>query len=161
MKPRPLRALVAEMMSYTIRRRYGLDVEDDWHIGGYVLPGNIQKVNLRSKALPPCALPDRRPSAPTSATSRCLARWRRCPTRWRSRRRGARARGVQHTHAARAALRGAPPSAPDPGTSAKPDAQCSGTVAGLDGSDTSMTRYLSGCVALGLRDTACRALGAS
>ena len=74
MKPRPLRALVAEMMSYTIRRRYGLDVEDDWYIGGYVLPGNIQKVILKSKALPPCALPDRRPSAPTSATSRCLAR---------------------------------------------------------------------------------------
>jgi hypothetical protein len=74
MKLRPLGAIVAEMMSYTIRRCYGSDIENDWHIGGYVLPGNIQKVILKSKALPPCALPDRRPSAPTGATSRCLAR---------------------------------------------------------------------------------------
>jgi hypothetical protein len=58
MKLRPLGALVAEMMSYTIRRRYGSDIDNDWYIGGYVLPGNIQKVILKSKALPPCALLD-------------------------------------------------------------------------------------------------------
>jgi hypothetical protein len=56
MKLRPLGGLVAEMMSYTIRRCYGFDVEDDWYIGGYVLPGNVQKVILKSKALPSCAL---------------------------------------------------------------------------------------------------------
>jgi hypothetical protein len=58
MKLRPLGAIVAEMTSYTIRRCYGFDVENDWYIGGYILPGNIQKVILRSKALPPCALLD-------------------------------------------------------------------------------------------------------
>ena len=58
MKLRPLGAIVAEMTSYTIRRSYGFDVENDWYIGGYILPGNIQKVILRSKALPPCALLD-------------------------------------------------------------------------------------------------------
>jgi hypothetical protein len=58
MKLRPLGALVAEMMSYTIRRCYGSDIDNDWYIGGYVLPGNIQKVILKSKALPPCALLD-------------------------------------------------------------------------------------------------------
>ena len=51
MKLRLLGGLVAEMMSYTIRRCYGFDVEDDWYIGGYVLPGNVQKVILKSKAL--------------------------------------------------------------------------------------------------------------
>jgi hypothetical protein len=44
------------MMSYTIRRCYGSDIDHDWYIGGYVLPGNVQKVILKSKALPPCAL---------------------------------------------------------------------------------------------------------
>jgi hypothetical protein len=58
MKLRPLGAIVAEMMSYTIRRCYGFDVEDDWYIGGYVLPGNVQKVILKSKALLSCALLD-------------------------------------------------------------------------------------------------------
>ena len=37
----------------------------------------------------------------------------------------------------------------------------SGTVAGLLGSDTWMTRYLSGCVVEALRETACSAFGAS
>ena len=57
MKLRPLGAIVAEMMSYTVRRCYRLDFEDDWYIG-HVLPGNVQKVILKSKALPPCALLD-------------------------------------------------------------------------------------------------------
>ena len=53
MKLRPLGAFVAEMASYAIRRSYGSDVEAYWYIGGYVLPGNVQKVILKSKALPP------------------------------------------------------------------------------------------------------------
>jgi hypothetical protein len=61
-KLRPLGAFVAEIASYAIRRSYGLDIEAHWHIGGYVLPGNVQKVILKSKALPPCALPDMKPS---------------------------------------------------------------------------------------------------
>jgi hypothetical protein len=73
MKLRPLGAVVAGMMSYTIRRCYGSDIENDWHIGGYILPGNVQKVILKSKALPPCALLDMGPSEPTTP-SRCLAR---------------------------------------------------------------------------------------
>jgi hypothetical protein len=67
MKLRPLGAIVAEMMSYTIRRCYGSDIENDWYIGGYILPGNVQKVILKSKTLP------MGPSAPTMP-SRCLAR---------------------------------------------------------------------------------------
>src|SRR5262245_49513928 len=42
--------------------RNGFDIEAHWYIGGYVLPGNVQKVILKSKALPPCALPDMKPS---------------------------------------------------------------------------------------------------
>ena len=52
MELRPLGAIVAEMMSYTIRRCYGSNIENDWYIGGYILPGNVQKVILKSKALP-------------------------------------------------------------------------------------------------------------
>jgi hypothetical protein len=52
-KPRPLGAFVAEIASYAIRRSYGSDIEAHWYIGGYVLPGNVQKVILKSKALPP------------------------------------------------------------------------------------------------------------
>jgi hypothetical protein len=62
MKLRPLGAFVAEIASYAIRRSYGSDIEAHWYIGGYVLPGNVQKVILKSKALPPCALPDMKPS---------------------------------------------------------------------------------------------------
>ena len=58
---RPLGGLVAEMMSYAIRRCYGFDIETHWYIGRYVLPGNVQKVILKSKALPPCALLDASP----------------------------------------------------------------------------------------------------
>jgi hypothetical protein len=70
----PLAGLVAEMMSFAIRRCYGFDIETHWYIGRYVLPGNVQKVILKSKALPPCALLDASPSAPTITPSRCLAR---------------------------------------------------------------------------------------
>jgi hypothetical protein len=58
MKLRPVGAIVAEIASYAIRRSYGSDIEAHWYIGGYILPGNVQKVILKSKALPPCALPD-------------------------------------------------------------------------------------------------------
>src|SRR5262245_6736417 len=61
-KLRPLGAFVAEIASYAIRRSYGSDIEAHWYIGGYVLPGNVQKVILKSKTLPPCALPDMGPS---------------------------------------------------------------------------------------------------
>ena len=67
MKLRPLGAVVAEIASYAIRRSYGSDIEAYWYIGGYVLPGNVQKVILKSKALPGG------PSVPTR-DSRCLAR---------------------------------------------------------------------------------------
>jgi hypothetical protein len=67
MKLRPLGAFVAEIASYAIRRSYGSDIEAHWYIGGYVLPGNVQKVILKSKALPGG------PSVPTR-DSRCLAR---------------------------------------------------------------------------------------
>jgi hypothetical protein len=67
MKLRPLGAFVAEIASYAIRRSYGSDIEAYWYIGGYVLPGNVQKVILKSKALPGG------PSVPTR-DSRCLAR---------------------------------------------------------------------------------------
>ena len=56
MKTAAARAIVAEIASYAIRRSYGSDIEAHWYIGGYVLPGNVQKVILKSKALPPCAL---------------------------------------------------------------------------------------------------------
>jgi hypothetical protein len=69
MKLRPLGAIVAEMTSYTIRRCYGFDVANDWYIGGYVLPGNVQKVVLKSKAFQPCAQLDMR-----SSLSGCLSR---------------------------------------------------------------------------------------
>ena len=59
---RPLGSVVAEIASYAIRRSYGSDIEAHWYIGGYILPGNVQKVILKSKALPPCALPDMKPS---------------------------------------------------------------------------------------------------
>lgn len=60
---RPVGGLVAETMSYSIRRSYGADVEAHWYIGRYVLPGNVQKVILKPKALPSLALPDTGPSA--------------------------------------------------------------------------------------------------
>jgi hypothetical protein len=44
--------LAADTMSYAIRRSYGADIEAHWYIGRYVLPGNVQKVILKPKALP-------------------------------------------------------------------------------------------------------------
>ena len=44
--------LVADTMSYAIKRSYGADVEAHWYIGRYVLPGNVQKVILKPKTLP-------------------------------------------------------------------------------------------------------------
>ena len=41
MKTAAARAIVAEIASYAIRRSYGSDIEAHWHIGGYVLPGNV------------------------------------------------------------------------------------------------------------------------
>jgi len=45
-------ALVADTMSYAMRRSYGADIEAHWYIGRYVLPGNVEKVILKPKALP-------------------------------------------------------------------------------------------------------------
>ena len=46
-----LGGVVADSMSYAIRRSYGADIEAHWYIGRYVLPGNVQKVILKPKAL--------------------------------------------------------------------------------------------------------------
>src|SRR5262249_2296440 len=73
MKLRPLGAMVAEMMSYTIRRCYGSDIENDWYIGRYILPGNVQKVILKSKVFPPCGLRDMGPPEPTTTPARPVA----------------------------------------------------------------------------------------
>ena len=43
--------LVAEAMSYAIRRHYSADVEAHWYIGQYVLPGNVQRIILKPKVL--------------------------------------------------------------------------------------------------------------
>src|SRR3979490_3136560 len=43
-------ALVADTMSYAMRRSYGADIEAHWYIGRYVLPGNVEKVILKPKA---------------------------------------------------------------------------------------------------------------
>ena len=43
--------LVAEAMSYAIRRHYNADVEAHWYIGQYVLPGNVQRIILKPKVL--------------------------------------------------------------------------------------------------------------
>ena len=55
--------VVAETMSYAIKRYYGVDIEAHWYIGRYVLPGNVQKVILKPKALSPRTLLDMSPSA--------------------------------------------------------------------------------------------------
>ena len=49
-----LGALVADTMSFAIKQCYGADIEAHWYIGRYVLPGNVQKVILKPKALPLC-----------------------------------------------------------------------------------------------------------
>ena len=45
-------ALVADTMSYAMRRSCSADIEAHWYIGRYVLPGNVEKVILKPKALP-------------------------------------------------------------------------------------------------------------
>jgi hypothetical protein len=55
--------LVAETMSYAIRRYYGVDIEAHWYVGRYVLPGNVQKVILKPKAPSPRTLLDVSPPA--------------------------------------------------------------------------------------------------
>jgi hypothetical protein len=45
-------ALLAERISYAINRYYGADIEAHWYIGQYVLPGSVQRIILKPKALP-------------------------------------------------------------------------------------------------------------
>jgi hypothetical protein len=40
---------VADTMSHAIGRSYGANIEAHWYVGGYVLPGNVQKVILKPK----------------------------------------------------------------------------------------------------------------
>ena len=40
---------VADTMSHAIGRSYGANIEPHWYVGGYVLPGNEQKVILKPK----------------------------------------------------------------------------------------------------------------
>src|ERR1700737_2771827 len=49
---RAVGGLVAEAMSYAINRYYSAHVEAHWYIGQYVLPGNVQRIILKPKALP-------------------------------------------------------------------------------------------------------------
>jgi hypothetical protein len=41
--------LIADAMSNAIVRSYGANIEAHWHVGRYVLPGNVQKVILKPK----------------------------------------------------------------------------------------------------------------
>jgi hypothetical protein len=49
---RAVGGLLAETISYAITRYYGADIEAHWYIGQYVLPGGVQRVILKPKALP-------------------------------------------------------------------------------------------------------------
>jgi hypothetical protein len=49
-KMRLVGGLVTDAMAYALRQYYGTDIEDRWCIGGYVLPGNAQRVILKPKA---------------------------------------------------------------------------------------------------------------
>jgi hypothetical protein len=40
---------VADTMSHAIGRSYEANIEAHWYVGGYVLPGNVQKVILKPK----------------------------------------------------------------------------------------------------------------
>jgi len=51
-KMRLVGGLVTDAMAYALRQYYGADIEDRWCIGGYVLPGNAQRVILKPKANP-------------------------------------------------------------------------------------------------------------
>ena len=57
-------ALVADTMSYAMRRSYGADIEAHWYIGRYVLPGNVGEGDPQAQGAPlrvgsprPLALP--------------------------------------------------------------------------------------------------------
>jgi hypothetical protein len=49
-KMRLVGGLVTDAMAYALRQYYGTDIEERWCIGGYVLPGNAQRVILKPKA---------------------------------------------------------------------------------------------------------------
>jgi hypothetical protein len=49
-KMRLVGAFVTDAMAYALRQYYGTDIEDRWCIGGYVLPGNTQRVILKPKS---------------------------------------------------------------------------------------------------------------
>jgi hypothetical protein len=49
---RAVGGLLAESISYAINRYYGAEIEAHWYIGQYVLPGGVQRVILKPKALP-------------------------------------------------------------------------------------------------------------
>jgi hypothetical protein len=51
MRLRMLGGVVAEMMLYAARQYYGAEIEERWHIGRYVLPGNAQRVILKPKGM--------------------------------------------------------------------------------------------------------------
>jgi hypothetical protein len=46
---RELSEFVADTMMPSIARCYGTDIEAEWYMGRYVLPGNVQKVILKPK----------------------------------------------------------------------------------------------------------------
>jgi hypothetical protein len=43
---------VADAMCSAIGRSYGVNIEAHWHMGRYVLPGNVEKVILKPKQRP-------------------------------------------------------------------------------------------------------------
>jgi hypothetical protein len=52
LSPTAVGGLQAEAMTYAMGRYYGADVEAQWYIGQYMLPGNVQRVILKPKAPP-------------------------------------------------------------------------------------------------------------
>ena len=46
----------ADTILYSIIRSYGTDIEAQWDVGKYVLPGNVEKVILKPKQHPKKAL---------------------------------------------------------------------------------------------------------
>jgi hypothetical protein len=47
-----IRMLRAPLPTVGIRRYHGAEIEAHWHIGQYVLPGNMHRVILKPRALP-------------------------------------------------------------------------------------------------------------
>jgi len=60
---------VANTMSFGIDQSFGTNIEAHWYIGRYVLPGNVQKVILKPKAL--------RRRTTTATSSSMTTRYRR------------------------------------------------------------------------------------